>query len=111
MRSRSHVAGTRLGASLLMGALLVAGVVHAADQPRILTPTPSSFETLSRFTELLDALQKDYVQPSRINTDWYTTVALRGFVRSIDPEADLLTAEEAASTNEPADGIADIRLN
>jgi carboxyl-terminal processing protease len=88
-----------------MGALLAAGG-HAAEQPRILTPTPSSFETLSRFTELLDALQKGYVQPSRINT----TVALRGFVRSIDPEADLLTPEEADSTNASADATADIGL-
>ncbi len=110
-RLRNHAAGARLAASLLVAAPLVAVAVYAADQPRILTPEPSSFETLSRFTELLDALQKNYVQPSRINTDWYTTVALRGFVRSIDPEADLLTAEEATSTNVSADAAADIGLS
>ena len=74
----------------------IAAPVRAADEPRIITPEPSSFETLSRFTELLDTLQKDYVQPSRVNAEWYTTVGLRAFVRSIDPEADLLTPEEAA---------------
>ena len=89
--------------------LAVAG--HAADEPRILTPTPSSFETLSRFTALLEALQNHYVQPARINTDWYTTAALRGFVRAIDPEADLLTPAEAASTNESANTAADIGLS
>ena len=80
----------------------IAAPVRAADEPRIITPTPSSFETLSRFTELLDTMQKSYVQPSRVNAEWYTTVALRAFVRSIDPEADLLTPEEAASTESNA---------
>ena len=89
----------------------LAVVGRAADEPRILTPNPSSFETLSRFTALLEALQKHYVQPARINTDWYTTVALRAFVRAIDPEADLLTPEEAASTNEFATTAADIGLS
>jgi len=66
--------------------------VLAADEARIITPTQSSFETLSRFTELLDTLQKDYVQPSRVNTEWYTTVALRAFVRpSIPDKPTLLT--------------------
>lgn len=108
---RNHAAGARLVVSLLSCALLSAIDGHAADEPRILTPAPSSFETLSRFTALLEALQKHYVQPARINTDWYTTAALRGFVRSIDPEADLLTSEEAASTNESADTTAGIGLS
>jgi carboxyl-terminal processing protease len=113
-----HVAGVRLpplrtglAVSLLLGTLLSAAVVHAADEPRILTPAPSSFETLTRFTALLEALQKTYAQPSRINTDWYMTVALRGFVRSIDPEADLLTSAEAALTNESTETAADIGLS
>ena len=108
---RNPVAGARRVVSLLLYALLLAVDIHATDEPRILTPAPSSFETLSRFTHLLEALQKHYVQPARINTDWYTTVALRGFVRSIDPEADLLTPEEAASTNESANTAADIGLS
>jgi carboxyl-terminal processing protease len=91
-------------------ASLVVGV-QAADEPRILTPTPSSFETLSRFTELLEALQKTYALPARVNTAAHTTAALRGFVRSIDPEADLLTPEEAAVTNELAYTAAAIGLS
>jgi carboxyl-terminal processing protease len=86
-------------------------ILGAADGPRVLTPTPSSFETLSRFTELLEVLQKTYAQPTRINTARSTTAALRGFVRSIDPEADLLTPEEAAVTNELADTAAVVGLN
>ena len=107
----NRVAGARRVVSLLLYALLLAVDIHAADEPRILTPAPSSFETLSRFTALLEALQNHYIQPARINTDWYTTVALRGFVRAIDPEADLLTPEEAASTNESASTAADVGLS
>ncbi|HUI07193.1 MAG TPA: S41 family peptidase [Verrucomicrobiae bacterium] len=71
--------------------------------PRVLTPDNSStFASLSRFTELLDALQKYYIQPSRIRPGPNTTVALRAFVRSVDPEADLLSPEEVASTNAAA---------
>lgn len=104
--------GRRLRGVVIFGWLACHAVAAlAANEPRILTPAPSSFETLSRFTHLLEALQTHYVQPGRINTDWYTTVALRGFVRSIDPEADLLTAEEAASTNESANAAADIGLS
>jgi carboxyl-terminal processing protease len=84
---------------------------HATDEPRVLTPTPSSFETLSRFTELLEVLQKTCAQPARINTSRSTTAALRGFVRSIDPEGDLLTPEEAAITNELADTAAAVGIN
>ncbi len=89
----------------------LAVTVRANDEPRILTPAPSSFETLSRFTELLELLQKTYAQPSRINTARSTTAALRGFVRSIDPEADLLTPEEAMVTNELADTAAAIGVS
>jgi carboxyl-terminal processing protease len=83
---------------------------RAPAEPRILTPTPSTFETLSRFTELLDTLQKNYAQPSRVNAEWYTTAGLRAFVRSIDPDADLLTPEEAASANQLNAAAADIGL-
>jgi carboxyl-terminal processing protease len=106
----NHIRGARRAATLLGAVLLVAASVHAADEPRIITPTPSSFETLSRFTELLDTLQKNYVQPSRVNAEWYTTAALRAYVRSIDPEADLLTPEEAMAANESNAAPADIGL-
>lgn len=106
----NHFRGVRRTASLVGCALMVAASVRGADEPRIITPTPSSFETLSRFTELLDTLQRNYVQPSRVNAEWYTTVALRAFVRSIDPEADLLTPEEAAAASESNATPADVGL-
>lgn len=106
----NHVSKAWRAVPLWGAMMLVAASVRAADEPRIITPTPSSFETLSRFTELLDAFQKDYVQPSRVNTEWYTTVALRAFVRSIDPEADLLTPEEAMSIRGSNAAPADIGL-
>lgn len=84
---------------------------YAADQAAVLTPPPSSFDTLSRFAELLDTLQRNYVQPARLNAGPHSTTAFRGFVRSVDPEADLLAPEEAASTNETASTAADIGLS
>ena len=73
--------------------------LRAADEPQnVLTPTSSAFDVMSRFAKVLETMQKHYVDPKRIpSAD--TTVALREFVRSIDPEADILTAEEAAITN------------
>ena len=105
-----YARGVRRAASLVGCALLVTASVRDSDELRIISPTPSTFETLSRFTELLDTFQKNYVQPSRVNTEWYTTVALRAFVRSIDPEADLLTPEEATSSSESNAALADIGL-
>jgi carboxyl-terminal processing protease len=84
--------------------------VRAADEPTVLTPdNPSAFASLSRLTQLLDALQKNYVQPLRVSPGQHIAVALRAYVRAVDPEAELLTAEEAASTN--AAGSADIGLS
>jgi carboxyl-terminal processing protease len=83
---------------------------QTADAPRILTPDSSSFESLSRFTELLDALQKNYLQPARIDGGQHTAAALRAFVRSLDPEADLLTPDEVAATNASASAMADTGL-
>ena len=99
----------RFAASLLSCLLLLPVCSRAADQPQILTPNASSFESLSRFTEVLEALQKNYAQPSRIEAGQHTVAALRAFVRSVDPEADLLAPGELASTN--ISSGADIGLN
>lgn len=98
-------------ASLLSCLLLLAAGARAADQPQILTPNASSFESLSRFTEVLEALQKNYAQPSRIDISQNTIVALRAFVRSVDPEADLLAPGELASTNLSSDVSGNIGLS
>src|SRR5690349_2471156 len=96
---------------LLCSVILTSAGAYATDQPTVLTPAPSSFETLSRFTELLEVLQKNYVQPTRLNAGPHSITAFRGFVRSIDPEADLLTPEEVATTNETDATIASIGLS
>ncbi len=81
------------------------------DQPRVLAPdNPSAFESLSRFTEVIEALQKKYVEPARIGSSGRTTVALRAFIRSVDPEADLFARDEAAATDASANVTADIGL-
>ena len=89
--------------------LAVAG--RAADEPAVLTPdNPSAFRSLSRFAELIGALQKNYLEPARIGSSERTTVALRAFVRSLDPEADLFAPDETATTNAAANAAADIGL-
>lgn len=101
----------RLAASLLSCLLLLPAGSRAADQPQILTPNASSFESLSRFIEVLEALQKNYAQPSRIDISQHTLVALRAFVRSVDPEADLLAPNELASTDISSDASGNIGLS
>ncbi len=91
---------------------LVAATLHAADEPQILTPARSTFDAFAQFASVLDCLQKNYIDPSKIQTGAHTTVALREFVRSVDPEADLLTPEERAAFQQPApDGTGDIGLS
>jgi carboxyl-terminal processing protease len=106
----NHRFGIRVHSRSFVVFCWLALAAHATDEPRILTPNSSSFESLSRFTELLDTLQKNYVQPSRIDTGQHTTAALRAFVRSIDPEADLLTPDEVATTNASTNAAADTGL-
>jgi carboxyl-terminal processing protease len=91
--------------------LLIIVTVHAADEPKILTPDdPSTFQSLSRFAELIETLHKKYIDPARIDSRERTTVALRAFVRALDPEADLFGPDEIASTNAATDAVADIGL-
>ena len=97
--------------SAIACALLLAICAQAADEPQILTPGASSFESFSRFTELLDALQKSYAQPARVHTGQRTTAALRAFVRSLDPDADLLAPDEVPATNAATSASAGIGLH
>lgn len=106
----NHRRRIRVQARFFVVSCCLAAAVHAADEPRILTPNPSSFESLSRFTELLDTLQKNYIQPAQIDASQHTAAALRAFVRSLDPEADVLMPDEVAATNASTNGAADTGL-
>ena len=97
----SIVVRWRKPAATILLAVLGSLVVQAAEEPRVLTPSPSAFDALSRFAAVLDAIQKNYVRPSSVDAARCTTLALRTYVRSIDPEADLLSPEDIAATNAP----------
>jgi carboxyl-terminal processing protease len=94
--------------------LLAAPALFAADattEPQVLTPGPTAFNALSRFASVLEALQKHYIQPPLINDAGHTTAALREYIRSLDPEADLLTAEEAAVAPSTTNTTGDVGLS
>lgn len=83
-----------------------------ASEPQILTPSAPAFDALSRFASMLETVQKHYIQPSLFTDPAHTTIALREYVRSLDPEADLLTAEEVIETTRPMPaGIGDIGIS
>ena len=71
-----------------------------AEEP--VTPRPGTTDVFRQFANILDVLQKHYIDPVQIRLDDSATVAFRAFVRSLDPEADLLTPEEYAAAKNPA---------
>jgi carboxyl-terminal processing protease len=76
--------------------MLVAAAVPAAGQTQVLSPSEGSRDAFAQFAGVLDALHKHYIEPAKIPAAEHTTRALREFVRSVDPEADLLAADELA---------------
>ncbi len=108
--SRWFVCGSALPGAIALS--LLSSKLYAADEPQILTPSPSAYDTLSRFANLLDTLHKSYVDPSSIDARTPTTAALREFVRSIDPDSDLLTPDEvAAAAASPSEAVAGIGVS
>jgi carboxyl-terminal processing protease len=73
----------------------------AAEQPGIVTPSPGVRNVFAEFVNVLETLEKQYIDPAQLASNRHSTVALREFVRSLDPEADLFTREEAAVANAP----------
>lgn len=97
--------------SLVFAASLLPAAEPVGEQPRILTPSPSAFDSLSRFSTILESLQKNYVRPAAVHDADRVTVGLGEYVRSIDPDADLLTPEEALAATLPLpDGAGDLGL-
>src|SRR5438093_4950703 len=77
-------------------------VLALADEP--VTPRPSTADAFRRFANVLKALQQHYIDPAQVQLDQRATLAFRQFVRSLDPEADLLTAAEFAAARTSAAG-------
>ncbi len=85
--------------SLALSAVVTTAL--GADEPSVVTPPPATHSTFTQFANILECLQKNYVYPLHISASEHSTAALREFVRSLDPEADLLTADEVAAAATP----------
>jgi carboxyl-terminal processing protease len=68
-----------------------------AEEP-VTAPTGAT-GALRQFTGIIDALQQHYIDPKQIHLNERATIAFRELVRSLDPEADLLTPAEYAAAN------------
>jgi len=78
---------------------LALAIPARAEEP--VTAMPGAADAFRQFANILDVLQKHYIDPSQIHLNDSATVAFRAFVRSLDPEADLLTPEEYAAAKDP----------
>ena len=84
-----------------MGALLIAvPALPAAESPTgsptVVAPSGPARDVFVQFANVLEDLQKHYIDPSKIRAGEHSTAALREFLRSLDPEADLYTPDEVS---------------
>ncbi len=85
--------------------LLVACAALAADEPQVVTPPASStFNAFTQFAQVLKTLQEHYIDPGKISSGQSVTTALRGFVRTLDADAELYAPGEL---DPPADELVD----
>ncbi len=82
--------------------LLWLALVIPARAEESVTPLPGAADTFRQLANILDALQKHYIAPDQVRLNEHATLAFREFVRSLDPEADLLTPEQFVATKQPA---------
>ena len=79
-------------------------LLHAAEpESSVITPDAATRDAFGQFANLLDTLQKHYVEPAKIQTGSQTREALRAFVRALDADADYLSPEEADAAKAPPD--------
>lgn len=88
---------------VFLALLLVAVISSAADDSQIIAPSSSTRDAFGQFANFLETLQKNYVDPTRIQPSVHTREALRAFARSLDPEANYLTADEVMAAKAPPD--------
>lgn len=79
-----------------------------AQEP--VTPLPGTADAFRQFANVLDVLQKHFLDVEALDLNAHSTAAFRQFVRSIDPEADLLTAAEVAVYKTPGEGDVGLAL-
>lgn len=72
-----------------------------ADGTSVVTPPTGERDVFTQFATMLEELQKHYIDPSKVRASDHTTAVLREYVRSLNPEADLYTSEEAVAAAAP----------
>jgi carboxyl-terminal processing protease len=75
----------------------LAASVRALDEPKILSPEPSLFPAMTRFSRALEILHQHFVAPESLRFDELSLTAVRAMLREADPEAELLVADEVAA--------------
>ncbi|HUK82480.1 MAG TPA: S41 family peptidase [Verrucomicrobiae bacterium] len=101
----------RAARNLALSAVVVT-MAHGADEPHVVVPPPATHGVFTQFANIIECLQKNYVYPLHIGADEHATAALREFVRSLDPDAELLTPDEVAVANAPLSAdVGDIGLS
>ncbi len=87
--------GAAIGLLLLAAPALRAAVTPEAN-PAVVAPSGPARDVFVQFASALEDLQKHYIDPSKIHAGEHSTAALREFIRSLDPEADLYTPDEVS---------------
>jgi carboxyl-terminal processing protease len=78
--------------ALLLG--LALGLPARAEEP--VTPLPGTADVFRQLVAIFDVIQKHYIDPAKVRPEEAVNIAFREFIRSLDPEADLLTPAEYA---------------
>jgi C-terminal processing protease CtpA/Prc len=81
--------------------LLALALPTCAEEPAPLAPRAGTAEIFRQFADILDCLQKNYVEPSRLQPRQQAHAAFREFIRALDPQAEYLTPTEATARREP----------
>jgi carboxyl-terminal processing protease len=87
--------------TIAAGCLLAAWTSVNAAEPAVLNLGDSPFDLIRRFASALEVIGKNYIEPGKVNASKHSVAALRAYVRSLDPDADLLTPEEVVALRQP----------
>jgi hypothetical protein len=82
----------------------------AAAQTNVVTPARATRHVFAQFAEVLETLQKNYIDPRQLESREHTRLALREFLRSLDPDADLLPAGQIETNVEARPVAPDLRV-
>jgi carboxyl-terminal processing protease len=106
-------ARTALWLAMLL-AVAPARAARADGQPQVIAPAPATHELFAQFASLLEILDRHYLEAPAMQPARHLPAALQAFVRSLDPDAELFSAEEARQaaiqTDAAGDELGDVGL-